>query len=149
MLGVMGRERNRFIKFALVGALGAAVDFGLLNLFHGLLKWPLLLSNVLSVSAAIVNNFVWNRLWTFPEARGDGKARQFWRFALISIIGLLLNTAIVVGLDHLFTGWIEGPWRYNLAKAVAVGVVLIWNYGANRLWTFRVSPPPQSRTRCP
>ena len=52
--------------------------------------------------------------------------------------GLLLNTAIVVGLDALLARWLEGPLRYNLAKAVAVGVVLLWNYGANRLWTFNV-----------
>jgi putative flippase GtrA len=126
------------MKFALVGALGAIVDFGLLNLFHGILKWPLLISNVLSVSAAIINNFTLNRLWTFREARGERKLGQFSKFVLVSVVGLLLNTAIVVGLDALLARWLEGPWRYNLAKAVAVGVVLLWNYGANRFWTFNI-----------
>jgi putative flippase GtrA len=26
---------------------------------------------------------------------------------------------------------------FNLAKAIAIVVVLFWNFGANRLWTYR------------
>jgi putative flippase GtrA len=26
---------------------------------------------------------------------------------------------------------------YNFAKAFAIGVVLFWNFTANRLWTYR------------
>ncbi len=131
------KELTRFVKFAIVGAVGAIIDFGLLNLLRGYFGWPLLLANTVSVSVAILSNFVWNRLWTFPESRSRKKRKQLPQFALINIIGLLINNLIVVGLDAVLVPHIGEPWSYNIAKAVAIGVVLFWNFGANRLWTYR------------
>ena len=28
-------------------------------------------------------------------------------------------------------------FSYNFAKALAIGMVLFWNFSANRLWTYR------------
>ena len=49
----------------------------------------------------------------------------------------MINNLIVVGLDAVLVSYIGEPWSYNLAKAVAIVVVLFWNFGANRLWTYR------------
>jgi putative flippase GtrA len=130
-------EFERFVKFAIVGAIGAIIDFGVLNLMHKYFGWPLLWANTLSVSIAIISNFTWNRLWTFPESRSRPIRQQLPQFALINIIGLGINNLIVVGLAAVFASFIPDPWDYNLAKAVAIGVVLFWNFGANRLWTYR------------
>ncbi|MBN1992819.1 MAG: GtrA family protein [Anaerolineae bacterium] len=143
------KEFSRFIKFAIVGAVGAVIDFTLLNLSLYVIEhelgwnlWPsingnLLLANTISVSAAILSNFTWNRLWTFPESRARKKRKQLPQFALINIIGLIINNVIVVGLDALLVGYIGEPWSYNLAKAIAIVIVLFWNFGANRIWTYR------------
>jgi putative flippase GtrA len=131
------KEFVRFVKFAIVGAIGAVIDFGVLNLMHKAFFWPLLWANTLSVSIAILSNFTWNRLWTFPESRSRRKREQLPQFALINFVGLGINNLIVVGLAAFFSGFIADPWHYNLAKAIAIGVVLFWNFGANRLWTYR------------
>lgn len=131
------KEFVRFVKFAVVGVIGAVVDFGILNLMHKAFFWPLLWANTLSVSVAILSNFTWNRLWTFPESRSRRKREQLPQFALINFIGLGINNAIVVGLAAVFSHFIADPWHYNLAKAIAIGVVLFWNFGANRIWTYR------------
>lgn len=131
------REFVRFVKFGIVGAVGAIIDFGILNLMHKVFGWPLLWANTLSVSVAILSNFTWNRLWTFPESRSRRKRVQLPQFVLINFIGLVINNLIVVGLAALFSHFIADPWDYNLAKAIAIGVVLFWNFGANRLWTYR------------
>jgi putative flippase GtrA len=131
------KEFVRFVKFGIVGAIGAVIDFAILNLMHGYFGWPLLWANTLSVSVAIVSNFTWNRLWTFPESRSRRKREQLPQFALINFIGLGINNIIVVGLTAVFAHFIPNPWNYNLAKAIAIGVVLFWNFGANRLWTYR------------
>jgi putative flippase GtrA len=131
------KEFVRFVKFAIVGAIGAVVDFGILNLMHKAFFWPLLWANTLSVSVAILSNFTWNRLWTFPESRSRRKREQLPQFALINFVGLGINNLIVVGLAALFIQFIPDPWNYNLAKAIAIGVVLFWNFGANRIWTYR------------
>lgn len=131
------KELTRFVKFSIVGALGAVIDFALLNLLRGYFGWPLLLANTVSVSVAIFSNFVWNRLWTFPESRTRKKRKQLPQFTLINIVGLLINNLIVVGLDAVLSPYIGEPWSYNIAKAIAIAVVLFWNFGANRLWTYR------------
>jgi putative flippase GtrA len=131
------KEFRRFAKFALVGTLGAIIDFVLLNILRGVLGWPLLWANTVSVCAAIISNFIWNRLWTFPESRTRKKRKQLPQFTLVNLIGLLINNLIVVGLDSILVTYIGEPWSYNIAKAVAIGVVLFWNFGANRIWTYR------------
>jgi putative flippase GtrA len=131
------RELERFVKFAIVGAFGAAIDFAVLNLMHKYFGWPLLSANTLSVSIAILSNFTWNRLWTYPESRSRPIRQQLPQFALINIVGLGINNLIVVGLTAVFANFIPDPWDYNLAKAFAIGVVLFWNFGVNRVWTYR------------
>lgn len=131
------KELMRFVKFAAVGALGALIDFVLLNVMHKVFGWPLLWANTFSVSVAILSNFTWNRLWTYPESRSRRKRKQLPQFALINLIGLGINNLIVVGLSAVFGQFIPDPWDYNLAKAIAIGVVLFWNFGANRVWTYR------------
>jgi putative flippase GtrA len=131
------KEIRRFVKFGIVGAVGAVIDFGLLNLLRGVFGWDLVWANTVSVSAAIISNFIWNRLWTFPESRARKKRKQLPQFTLVNLIGLLINNVIVVGIDALLVPHIGEPLSYNIAKVLAIGVVLFWNFGINRLWTYR------------
>ena len=130
------RELARFIKFATVGAVGTVVDFSVLNLLilgFGLTKFW---ANTWSFSAAVLSNFVWNRLWTFPESRERPLVPQLIQFALVSAGGYAINQVIFLGLDALvFHVW--GTLGYNLSKAIAILVVLFWNFGINRIWTYR------------
>ena len=129
-------EVRRFLKFATVGAIGAVVDFTVLNLciqLFGLEKW---LANIISFSAAVISNFTWNRLWTYPESRSEPLLPQLGQFGLVDVAGLGINEVIFLSLDHwVFRPW--GTWGYNISKAIAIGVVLFWNYGINRIWTYR------------
>jgi len=129
-------EVKRFIKFCVVGAIGAVVDFGVLNLgiqVFGLPKW---LANTFSFFTAVLSNFIWNRLWTYPESRQQRFGPQFGQFLLVNLAGYGINQGIFLSLDHyVFSAW--GAWGYNLSKAIAIGVVLFWNFGVNRVWTYR------------
>lgn len=130
------KETWRFIKFGVVGSIGALVDFGVLNLgiqVFGLPKW---LANTFSFFTAVLSNFTWNRLWTFPESREKPLGPQLVQFFVVNLIGYGINQFIFLSLDHyVFAPW--GVWGYNLSKAIAIGVVLFWNFGINRIWTYR------------
>ncbi|NPA91889.1 MAG: GtrA family protein [Chloroflexi bacterium] len=130
-------EMKRFVKFATVGAVGMVVDLSILNLLHGLLGLHLLVANTISFSAAVISNFTWNRLWTFPEKRDQPMFKQLFQFAVVSVVGLLINNFILWKMYHVLAPHLAPPWDYNAAKIFAIGVVLFWNFGANRLWTFR------------
>ncbi len=60
------REQQRFLRFAVVGVIGAVVDFGSANLLIGLWRTPLVLAGTISFLLAILSNFTWNRFWTTP-----------------------------------------------------------------------------------
>jgi putative flippase GtrA len=148
------KEVTRFLKFSVVGTLGAVIDFGGLNLLILTFGFSKVLANTCSFTAAVFSNFVWNRLWTFPESRDRPIAPQLIQFFLVNIGGLLLNQAIFLSLDAwllgeagllavpmaalaLNIGLAHYKLAYNLSKAIATIIVLFWNFGANRLWTYR------------
>lgn len=118
--GVNEREAERFFKFAVVGAIGFIVDFGVLNL--SLRPFELLLDNgtvmhnflvglglndaqtislagtfasTLSFIAAIISNFLWNRYWTYPDSRSRSVRRQLAQFTVVSGAGILIRTPII------------------------------------------------------
>jgi dolichol-phosphate mannosyltransferase len=62
--------RTRFIqftKFCLVGGSGVFVDMGILYLLAdpNRLGWNITLSKICAAEIAMINNFIWNELWTF------------------------------------------------------------------------------------
>ena len=147
-------ELIRFLKFCVVGILGAVIDFGVLNLLVQLAGFPKVLANACSFTVAVISNFTWNRLWVYPETRGEPLRRQFLQFVAVNAAGLVINTAIFYAADRWFlgeAGLLAGPagalalsigmahfdLAYNGAKVIATAVVLFWNFFVNRLWTFR------------
>jgi putative flippase GtrA len=148
------QELVRFLKFCVVGVIGTAIDFGIFNLLHNVLGWDRILSNTISVTAAIVNNYIWNLYWVYPETRGRQGTKKFVQFVLVSISAWALNTGIlwsserwVFGTNGLFSGLVSAAAQMldtehevlssNAAKVLATGIVLFWNFFVNRLWTFR------------
>jgi putative flippase GtrA len=126
---------KQFLKFAVVGTIGAGVDFGTLITLVELFHLNVYVAITVSFTAAVLSNYLWNSFWTFgdlPKRHG----RQLVQFFIVSIIGYLITQAIfyffydLVGL-HVFR------FGYLAAKALATIVVLFWNFAANKLWTFR------------
>jgi putative flippase GtrA len=141
------RERTRFLRFAVVGIIGAVVDFGVMNLLTGLFRFPLVLAGTISFIAAILSNFFWNRYWTYPDSRSKPLMRQLMIFAAVSVMGLAIRIPLLAILEppieQLFSGlnWvlpIFDPLFYadNLTLAIAVIVVMFWNFFVNRYWTY-------------
>ena len=74
-----------------------------------------------------------------PSAEhAGGLGGQFAVFVIVSIIGLGLNSLILRTVSNVATVQSLFGTRSDLfAKAVAVPIVWFWNFGANKLWTFR------------
>ncbi len=133
------KERRRFMKFAVVGAIGALVDFAVLNFMLLVVGLVWYVAATIGIGAAVVSNFTWNRLWSFPESRSRPVLAQFGQFALINVVGLGINLGIMTLMMNVFLPLVgvPHPLDVNVAKATAIGVVLFWNFGVNRLWTYK------------
>ena len=152
------RELNRFLKFIIVGALGFVVDFGAFNLLTALARVWSVLSSAVSFTAAVTSNFLWNRYWTYPDSRSKPVRVQMVQFFAVNLVGLAIRTPIywfgekpgITLAQSILTAVHQGPLSRlgglipfdavflgrNLALAMAVLVVLIWNFAANRVWTY-------------
>ena len=139
------KEVKRFVKFAIVGAAGTVTDLAIMNLVGQVFGAPFWLAITVGFSAAVIQNFTLNRIWTFPESHSRDARKQLVQFAIVSVIGLLINLAVALGIHQaLEPFWItqfgEETGQLvskNFAKVFAIGVVLFWNFTANRLWTYR------------
>ena len=142
------RERNRFLRFAVVGVIGAGVDFGLANLLTRAFHIPLVIAGAISFVAAILSNFIWNRYWTYPDSRSKPVSRQLVQFAIISVMGLAIRVPLLYFLEPVMEGLAatlglafppildSKAIGDNLTLAIAVLVVMFWNFFANRYWTY-------------
>lgn len=131
----LNKETRRFFRFLVVGISGTLIDLGLLTLLVKLCGMATLPANTISFSVGVVNNFLLNRFWTYPEARQKPVLRQALQFAAVNVIGLLLSDLIITGAESALVNWL-GANAYLPAKALSIGLVFFWNYFANRLWTY-------------
>ncbi len=142
------RERVRFLRFAAVGVIGAVVDFGIANLLVKLAHAPLVLAGTISFLCAITSNFAWNRYWTYPDSRSKPVHRQMAQFFLINALGLGIRVPVLKFLEPVFEHLAAAfglqilPYLDaktvgdNLTLALAVVIVMFWNFFANRYWTY-------------
>jgi len=140
------QERTRFIKFITVGAIGAVVDFGIMNLFSRLFNMPLTLAGTISFICAILSNFLWNRFWTYPDSRSRPISRQLTMFFIVNIAGLAIRLPILQFLEPPMQGLFEHLavnirltpefLGKNFTLMVAVSLVMLWNFFVNRYWTY-------------
>jgi len=132
--------RHRFLKFGTVGGSGVLVNIGLLYLgqeyLFAAIEPPSMRLNVslgLAILCATVNNFTWNRLWTWEDRNlciGKPLLVQFGQYALSNVLGIFLQ----VSLTKMLAVYIH----YLLANLTSIAAAGIFNYLLNDAWTFRL-----------
>lgn len=122
---------EQFIKWSVVGTIGAVVDFSLLYALHHLMGVNVYIANTVSFTVAVINNFLLNRYWTFRGMRHKEASKQLPQFYLVSVGGYILNQMLLA----FFIELVGLAWYWS--KALATIVVLVWNFVVNRQWTFR------------
>lgn len=153
--GINPREAERFFKFAVVGAIGFVVDFGIFNLLAGpfgtavseghllynvLTGWGLdpafvttlgpTFAGTVSFICAIVSNYLWNRYWTYPDSRSKSVRRQFVMFLLVSFAGILIRVPLITFLHGPLTALFAqvaflAPYASLLGENAALAVSVV------------------------
>jgi putative flippase GtrA len=123
-------ELFQFGRFLVVGGLGTALQYAILfalTVFGGV--DPLLASSIGFVTSAAAN-YTANRRFTFRSNVDYLAGLQ--RFAVIAAGGLVLNAIVMAGGMDLV------GMNYIASQIVASAAVLLWNFQANRMWTFSI-----------
>jgi dolichol-phosphate mannosyltransferase len=134
---------SRLVRFAIVGLSGVFVDLGVFYFLHTFLGWLLTPSGMLSTEVAIINNFLWNDVWTFGDISDsqqldNEQLQRFFKFNLICFFGLILNSLIVNFLVYKF------EINEYMAKLIAIICVTFWNFGINLRLNWQIKETTES-----
>ena len=118
------------IRFGAVGASGYVVNLVVFTLLVHAAGVDYIVAAVVAFVVALVNNFVWNRLWTFRAH--DGHAGfQAARFVVVSLAAFAFNLAVLYTL-------VEGAGMAKVpAQALAIAAATPMNFIGNKLWSFK------------
>jgi putative flippase GtrA len=146
MILTNSRERSRFLRFAVVGLIGAVIDITVFNLEISLLHIPSVIAAAVSFILAVTSNFLFNRFWTYPDSRSKHIAAQVFQFVIVSLVGLVIRTGFFTWMEPPLIQFFQGvsgslPFPpsflgHNITLAVSIVVVMFWNFFANRYWTY-------------
>lgn len=129
------------VKFGVVGLVGMGIDVGLFNALR--LAAPSLphavaepiAASIISVSAAILFNWLGNRYWTFRLERRRNAAAEFLEYLAVSLLGMLVALACLA-LSHYLLGF-RSLLADNIAKN-GIGLVLgtLVRFALMRYWVW-------------
>ena len=155
------KEMERFLKFAVVGVIGAIIDFTTYTILNrlgwfnavsvrlpfGLTLTGLGISGTIALTLAVISNFIWNRYWTYPDSRSKPIALQLLLFFCINVVGVFIRVPIIELLSRPFAN-IALRILPHLPKTTAKGfgetgswglavvIVMFWNFFVNRYLTY-------------
>lgn len=128
----------QMLRFSVIGSLGFLVDTATVYAAHFGLGLGLYAAGVLGFLVAATFTWAMNRRFTFPEARGQARGRQWARFVATQTLGFLVNRGTYAGLIAFFALAREHPVLAVAAGSLA-GMVL--NFITARTIAFRAGRP--------
>jgi putative flippase GtrA len=120
----------QLVRFAAVGASGYVVNLGVFALCVHALAINYKLAAVIAFVVSVVNNFWWNRHWTF-SAKQDHPIEQGARFFAVSLVAFALTYVVLVSL-------VDGAGMAKVvAQAIAIAAGTPLSFVGQKLWSFR------------
>jgi dolichol-phosphate mannosyltransferase len=115
---------SSFIKFGVVGGIGAIVDFGLAYLLKEVIGTTVLIANMISTESAVLSNYMLNNFWSFQHAKVEHRVashlRAFAKFNLVSLGNILIQLFGIKAGYFLF-----GERYWLLYKFIIIACVIV------------------------
>ena len=122
---------EQFLKFGVVGALAFVIDYGVLMLLSQVVGWDPVISSVFSFVISLVFNYVASMRFVFERREDLSRRREFTIFVVLSVIGLLINSACMWAGTAAFGG---SALSVTVTKVAATVIVAIWNFVSRKRW---------------
>lgn len=122
----------QFFRYFVVGSVAFVVDFALLYLLTEFAGLHYLISASVAFMAGIAVNYALSVTWVFDHRSIDNRVQEFAIFAIIGILGLALNIALM----WFFTELAE--LHYLKSKIIASALIFLFNFGARKTLLFSV-----------
>lgn len=127
----------RIVRYGMVGASAALVDFVIFAIFAKWLGFNYFLVGAVGFLIATTFHYFLSIRFVFESGVRFAFKTEFSLVFLISLVGLALNQLV------LYLGISVLGWEMLFVKVCATGSVFFWNYGARSQWIFK---PLEHRT---
>ncbi len=121
---------EQFLKFGAVGVSNTLLTFLVFTLLVKAVGVWYVAASAIGFAVGACNGFLLNRSWTFRGHSGGSTAALRW--AVVQGAGLLAD----VGIIYLLVDGLSLPKLFG--QALAILVVVVATFFANRTWTFRM-----------
>ncbi|HUO50635.1 MAG TPA: GtrA family protein [Candidatus Paceibacterota bacterium] len=119
-----------FVRFCIVGAIGAVVQLLVLYVLHGVFEMWYLSASVLAFLAAALVGYLLQRGWTF-RSKSARVVREAGGYGLILVANFFLNVTFMYVLVDVLGAWYLG------AQALSIAVLSVGSFFANRAFVFK------------
>ena len=119
----------QLVRFAAVGATGYIVNLAVFAICVHLLAIDYRISSVIAFVVSVVNNFWWNRHWTFG-ARHEHPMFQGVRFFAVSLLAFGFTYVILISL-------VGAGMPKVVSQAIAIVAATPLSFIGQKLWSFR------------
>src|SRR4051794_7640394 len=87
---------SRVLRFGLTGCVGLVIDFSITYFLKEKVLINKFVANACGFTCAVTSNFFLSKYWTFSVAGNRSMTSQFFLFTIISIMGLCINSSIIL-----------------------------------------------------
>ncbi|WP_048166034.1 glycosyltransferase [Palaeococcus pacificus] len=122
-------EIDRLVKFSIVGFTGVIVNEFFLWLFFEKTDLGLVLAGLFSYELSVLNNFLWNDIWTFRDLKNVPFLKRLVNFHLASIAGGAVQLAFLYGLTYIGI-------PYLISNLIGILISFIVRFIVSRHWAW-------------
>lgn len=132
--------KSQILKFAVVGGVSCVIDFAIYSALYYLFLVNIMseinaagVASVFGFLISLIFNYIASMAFVFERREDVNRATEFIVFTVLSIIGLILNTVIIMGVM-----WMNEAWVVNQTNILAtivnwingiVDAVVGWLFG--------------------
>jgi putative flippase GtrA len=128
MKSVLGKFlTTEFLRFMIVGVISAGIEFSLLFFFKQYIDYRI--ANIIAFIITNVITFTLTRRWVFTSSGNRAEEQKLFVFCLGG--ALLVNHVVLWSLVEYVS------LDMRLAKVIAIGVTVIWNFLTRKNIVFR------------
>jgi putative flippase GtrA len=123
--------RNIFARYVISGCSAAFSQIGLLYVFTDIAHIWYLYSSALAFIVALCISFSMQKFWTFKNRGTDKMHHQFFKYTLVGLFGIALNSGLMYAFVDLL------GIHYLVSQIIVGFIIMFFNFLLYRLLIFK------------
>ncbi|MBQ7529992.1 GtrA family protein [bacterium] len=128
----------QFFRYIFVGGGATVLHWGLLLFFREWVGLDANVANAIGFMGGLICNYLISTYWVFDASSIENKGVEFTAFAVIGVVGLGINQAIIWLFDkplarmEFFESLLPADKYYIVGQVLATAVAFFWNFFARK-----------------